>query len=296
MTTACGVVCAANQRYIPYLSAALTWARHNADPSVAIAVTVLSRDVSPADVHWPNRRLGDTLRCLPPDIPAGTTLPVRNGDHVSEETYYRLFLNRVFDSTVRQSLYLDADLVVLGDLSRLMSTPLDGKAAAAALDLHVRRWSAVSSLAKRGSPDNRYVNAGVLLIDIEAWRARQLSERSLQYLHEVGDEVGFWDQDALSHALSGDWIELDPRWNRLTDYWVYRDRGTLPFDAPVVKSLEAPCIVQFASRFRPRQSYRHADRGDFDRYIVMAGFPERRMTLGKAMLRKVQELCRVRSR
>lgn len=118
MTDPLHVVFAANRAYVPYVSAAITSVRHNLDPAVALDVTILSRDLSPAEIGWPNRGSADSLRCFSPEVDR-STLPIRPADHLTVETYYRLFLETAFDETVKRVVYLDADLVVLGDLSHL---------------------------------------------------------------------------------------------------------------------------------------------------------------------------------
>ncbi len=284
----------ANRAYAPYLSAALTSVRHNLGRDASLHVTVLTRDLPPHEVGWPNRRSGDELRCLPPDIPAQTSLPIRGTDHVSVETYYRLFLDSVFDPSVTRVVYLDADLVVLGDLSRLNDLDLQGKTVAAALDIHVREWANVPYLATVGPAGAPYFNAGVLVIDLAAWRARGVGRRALAFLAEARDRVSYWDQDALNHALRDDWLELDPRWNRTSHYWEQLTAGSLPFPTEIASQLAHPYVVHFASGRKPWQEYRHPDRRVFDRYVTLAGFPSARMTFRKALARKIRRLWATR--
>ncbi len=281
------VVFAANRSYVPYLSAALTSLRHNLAPRATVHARVLTRDLAPADLRWPNRRQDDTLDCVAPPIPADTRLPIRNTDHVSLETYYRLFLDLVFDASVKRVIYLDSDLVVLGDLARLQALDLKGKTVAAAWDLHVRDWSQVRCLDSPHASRQTYFNAGVLVIDLEAWRARSVGSRAVRFLAETPHEVLYWDQDALNHALRDDWQPLDPRWNRMSCYWEQSRSASLPFPPNVVAQLADPYIVHFASQCKPWHAYRHPDRAIFDRYVTMAGFPEQRMTFTKALRRKV---------
>ncbi len=292
MTDPLHVVFAANRAYIPYVSAAITSVRHNLDPTVALDVTILSRDLAPAEIGWPNRRSTDSLRCFSPAVDR-SALPIRPTDHLTVETYYRLFLETAFDETVKRVVYLDADLVVLGDLSQLAAIDLGSKAVGAAIDLHVRRWgNGGAALWGKDTDDRPYFNAGVLVIDLDAWRTLQVRHRSLEFLASNRDRILFWDQDALNAVLAGDWKELDPRWNRMTDYWEERREGRLPFTRETIASLRDPFIVHFASPNKPWNGYRHPDRRVFDTYITMAGFGGHRMTLLKAVKRKAGSLVR----
>jgi lipopolysaccharide biosynthesis glycosyltransferase len=286
------VVFAANRAYVPYVSAAITSVRHNLDPAVALDVTILSRDLSPSEIGWPNRGGSDSLRCFSPDVDR-FTLPIRPTDHLTVETYYRLFLEMAFDETVKRVVYLDADLVVLGDLSQLAAIDLGGKTAGAVLDMHVHRWGK-GGVALRGeaTDDRPYFNSGVLVIDLDAWRTRQVRQRALDFLCTNRDRILYWDQDALNAVLADDWLELDPRWNRMNHYWEQRREGTLPFLRETIASLHDPFIVHFARPTKPWHRFGHPDRPVFDTYISMAGFDGHRMTFFKALRRRAGRILR----
>jgi lipopolysaccharide biosynthesis glycosyltransferase len=290
MTDPLQVVFAANRAYVPYVSAAITSVRHNLDPAVVLKVTILSRDIEPTDIGWPNRRAGDSLLCFSPEIHRDV-LPIRPNDHLTVETYFRLFLEKAFDASVKRVVYLDADLVVLGDLSRVAAIDLGGKTLGAVLDIHVRRWGKAGAALRGGTTDDRpYFNAGVLIIDLDAWRKRHVRQRALTFLHEHTDGILFWDQDALNAVLVDDWIELDPRWNRMSHYWEQRKTGTLPFSQETIASLRDPFIVHFASGSKPWHGFRHPDRAAFDTYAIMAGFGSHRMTFFKALKEKGRKM------
>ncbi len=284
------LVFAANRGYLPYLSAALVSVRHSAPPAQAFRVTVLSRDLDSADIRWPNRGRLDELRCFAPVIPAESALPVRPGDHLTVETYYRLFMETAFGSEVQRVLYLDADLVAVADVSPLASLDLGGRAIGAVRDFHVRSWSGSSPpLPGDGRSGNRrYFNAGVLAIDLPAWRCLGVRERALRFLAEHQDTLRCWDQDALNFVLADNWLELDPRWNRMSHYWERIRANPLPFEPEVIRQLRDPFIVHFASLVKPWSSFRHPDRPLFDRFVTMAGYGDRRMTFSKAAWRAVR--------
>jgi len=133
-------------------------------------------------------------------------------EHVSKMTYARLLTPRLFPKTANKVLYLDADILVLDDLSPLLETDLEGAVVGAVLDCF-------DSLLKEGKtttgkfPTVRdYFNAGVLLIDLDQWRKEQISEKGLNYLYK-NPLSPFSDQDALNFACDGMWKKLDSHWN-----------------------------------------------------------------------------------
>lgn len=134
--------------------------------------------------------------------------------HVSRMTFARLQIPEVFADAASKVLYLDTDILVLGDLAELFQTDLGGAAVGAVLDFHV------DAHLKAGQHDrivgvppvSDYFNAGVLLIDVQAWRRRGIAQRAIDYLRSHLDSP-YADQDALNVACDGDWKQLDRTWN-----------------------------------------------------------------------------------
>lgn len=131
--------------------------------------------------------------------------------HVSKMTYARLLIEKlILDS--KRVIYLDTDTLVLTDLHRLWSEPLGGAPAGAVVDgmnLALQR----DEHAHPGLPRVRsYLNAGVLVIDLDLWRGLNVSQTAIDYLLR-NPESPYSDQDALNFSLDGRWKELDPKWN-----------------------------------------------------------------------------------
>jgi lipopolysaccharide biosynthesis glycosyltransferase len=260
----------------------------------------LTRDVDPVSVRWPNRGSFDSLRCYAPEVPPDVVLPIGLYDHLTVDTYYRLFLESAFDDSVRRIVYLDSDLVVLGDLARLASVELGGKTVGAVTDFAIRRWDGprtCEALKSQAQATGRgYFNAGVLVIDLDAWRGRRVRDVACRFLNENLDRIHCWDQDALNQALADDWHGIDPRWNRMC-YWDRPEFDDPPFPSEVMASLAEPYVVHFTGRRKPWNDNRHEAREYFDRYATMAGFGEHRMTKAKGAwfrLRDRVQYCRQR--
>jgi len=162
--------------------------------------------------------------------------------YCSKATYARLLLPQLFPDGGSQVLYLDSDLLVLGELKPLWQTKLDGAAVGAVLD----DW--IDPLLKCGDPRvkdvprvRNYFNAGVLLIDLDRWRAESISERALDYLKRCHYSY-YADQDALNFACDGHWKILDRRWN-------YQDHLRVRItDMPPE---QRPGIVHFVTEKKP---------------------------------------------
>lgn len=138
-------------------------------------------------------------------------------------------------------LFLDADLLVLDDITPLWQTELGGRSHAAAVDPAVGRCSGPRGVADWRAlgipPEHPYFNAGVLLMDLEAWRERGVTDRVLAYLEEHGQATEFAHQGALNATTWDDWVRLDRRWNA--------------YGSPFGRKEPPPAIVHFAGRMKP---------------------------------------------
>jgi UDP-D-galactose:(glucosyl)LPS alpha-1,3-D-galactosyltransferase len=61
-----------------------------------------------------------------------------------------------------------------------------------------------------GSP---YFNSGVMLMNLERWRADRLGERCLDLLAQYPHYFSHPDQDVLNYLARDAWLPLDPAWN-----------------------------------------------------------------------------------
>lgn len=157
-------------------------------------------------------------------------------------------------------LFLDADLLVLDDVRTLWEWDLEGAVVGACRDVAIPNCGAargVKSLATWGvRPEAPYFNAGVLVIDLPAWRDARVTERATEYLRCIGRRVDFFHQEALNAVLSDEWHPLPARWNLLGAV------AGRSFERPPSAVWRNPGIVHFAGRMKP---WRMPVGGRFDR-------------------------------
>jgi lipopolysaccharide biosynthesis glycosyltransferase len=162
-------------------------------------------------------------------------------DHVSRMTFARLLIPDVMPAETSRLLYLDADILVLKDLTALFAIDLEGSplgAVADPLDAQVK----TNPAAFAGVPRVKsYFNAGVLLIDLQRWRDERISEKALAYL-QIFPSTPYSDQDALNVVCDGGWKELEMR-------WIYQ--GHLETRVADLSELRQPAIVHFVTSMKP---------------------------------------------
>lgn len=134
--------------------------------------------------------------------------------YVTGEAYLRFLAPEILPDSVERVVYLDCDVVVLGDVAELAAAPLEGKAVGAVPEWNWRGPDVERRMAGLGiEPGHTYVNSGVLVLDLARWRRDGITERLLEKVAELGSRLVYFDQDALNTALQGDIALMDARWN-----------------------------------------------------------------------------------
>jgi lipopolysaccharide biosynthesis glycosyltransferase len=181
------------------------------------AFHVLSRDLSDAakkkisklkicyknfsvDYALPDEKLFDGLKL--------------NINYISMDTYFRFAIADMFPE-IKVGLYLDADLVCNGDMTELFAVNIDGFYAAGVSDLYIDH---IDYKPKIGfERDELYVNAGVLLFNLEKIRKDKMTQKLFDAVKN--NEIKFQDQDGLNIAFRSNVWRLDGKYNLTTsDY------------------------------------------------------------------------------
>lgn len=180
--------------------------------------------------------------------------PFNSRNPRTKATYGRLFIAECLPKLPR-CIYLDTDLIVNADVKILYETDLMGHVAGCVRDIYVRdKKRMVNSLerirVKLGLNDpNMYFNAGVMLIDLEAWRQHQIGPKCVNVGIEMYDALDYQDQDILNVVLQGQWIELDVKWNTPPSEASVEVNDEILHLVGKVKPWHADCKSKFKDRF-----------------------------------------------
>ncbi len=133
--------------------------------------------------------------------------------YITKEAYIRFWAQDLFPTRSRV-LYMDSDIIVTGSLEELWAMDLQGKTLGAV------EIPNSSRPAEHGMPaGSLYFNSGVLLIDLDAWRAADYTRRCVDYLRDNPEKAHDADQDILNLVLIGDWLPLDYKWNAINPFF-----------------------------------------------------------------------------
>ncbi|WP_018687241.1 DUF4422 domain-containing protein [Ahrensia kielensis] len=191
--------------------------------------------------------------------------------YFTRSTFYRISLPEILQE-YNKVLYLDTDMIVLNDISKLYNIDLTEKSVAAAKDLVMKSFTArgVRSNIDTGSTPamayltdhldmgtnyENYFQAGMLLMNLKKLRENKISSSILDDLKRTC----FWflDQDALNKHLLGDVLFVDNKWNSLfmdeISQSFLNEQDLLSYK----ESIDCPNVIHFAGDKKPWLSNDH---------------------------------------
>ncbi len=137
--------------------------------------------------------------------------------HLTEATYYRLYLSEYLDEEI--VIYLDADTICLknpteyirNSIKKLIESRkiIAAKTEYRKSDFTKEEISDTNSYFKRLKMKDTYFNAGVMLINLSLWKKYNLQNKFLMSMNELWQGIIQWDQDVINSVIDGDYLELD---------------------------------------------------------------------------------------
>ncbi len=136
--------------------------------------------------------------------------------HMSEATYYRLFLSDYLPRTIKNIIYIDPDVICLNNFDNIVGTTFEilnnSKFVIAAKTEHYEKSDNETST-RLGLTRNKYFNAGVTFLDFEKWIHEDYTEKLISQMNYLGDRVLWMDQCVLNSFLDGLYIEIPEQLN-----------------------------------------------------------------------------------
>ncbi len=192
--------------------------------------------------------------------------------HLNHTTYLRLLIPDILPLSTKKAIYLDSDLLVRQDITRLWNEPIEGFSALAGqetgapyVDAEVVWRNMPAKYSKVGittpvrnyreigmNPLSKIFNAGVLVVNVDFWRKHSIPQQAYECLEKHRDFVLFCDQYALNVVLAESWREIDTRWNQTAHFYTYRSCEESPFEDSVYELLKNdPWICHFTWKYKP---------------------------------------------
>ena len=146
-------------------------------------------------------------------------LPTCN-EKYSVDIFSRFFIPTILKGTCEKVIYLDGDLVVLGDIEELYGFDLRDNCLGAIADAPLRDHVSRLKLERT----HVYFNSGVLLINIKKWFECDLTSRLIDYIVKNKEIITLPGQDALNCIVRNEWTRISPYWNFQTHAFYLSDK------------------------------------------------------------------------
>jgi lipopolysaccharide biosynthesis glycosyltransferase len=179
--------------------------------------------------------------------------------HFTRATFFSVFAPRLLQDRYQRLLYIDVDAYPESDrIFDLFRLDMAGSTIAAVRDLNIpyipnntNAGEVVDTVGVRPADwlGAKYLNSGVLLIDLAAYRDSRFEKKALRIIRDSAVPLRYADQTIFNAILRGKWLELSPAFNIVSNVWT-----------TFVRDFAPPVVVHFAGMVKPWHrafSYRH---------------------------------------
>ncbi|MDO6588885.1 hypothetical protein DS901_14155 [Loktanella sp. D2R18] len=212
------LLASADENYALPMAVALHSALYHLSKTVCAEVFIADSGITPAT----KTRCAKILRAAHPNMdlhwyrPDLTEFAGIDGGHLTAATFSRIFVSDIVPDNIDRVLYIDCDVVVGDDISRLWDIDMTDTAFMCALDgpnsnfdkLIRDKFPEVAA-----PPATLYFNSGVMLINMPEWRRREIMVKARDFISRHGHALTHMDQCALNAVGVGAWKPLDDWWN-----------------------------------------------------------------------------------
>lgn len=165
--------------------------------------------------------------------------------------------SRIFADTLlptkNRVIYLDCDTMILQDIRPLWETDMSGLPVGAVNDFRSKEYKRNLGM----GIGSTYINSGVLLIDLDAYRKNKCADRLLDALKVGNGLLEFPDNDLICSVLENEIFLLPCKYNAISSLFLYSYNELIKYRRPELppsveehkECINDPTIVHFTSCF-----------------------------------------------
>ncbi|EEQ63284.1 glycosyltransferase, family 8 [Helicobacter pullorum MIT 98-5489] len=197
------------------------------------------------------------IHILEDEIFRTQSLRTLNGNYLA---YYRLRIGSALPLSIKRCVYLDVDMIVLGDLRELFKINLQGKICGVVMEGKDNDTQNIleskNKINKSIAIVSNYFNSGMLLVDLDLWRKENIEDRAFEivkkyYCHKH-------DEHILNAVLQGQTFKILPQWNMMVFLYCravcLNERGkiNMPYNRKDFNNaLKNPKILHYHTHHKP---------------------------------------------
>lgn len=212
---------ACDDNYIPFLGVALSSLKEKANRNFDYRIIVLNEGLKRENRERISK-LADKqfsieyFNIAPTINKLRSALSLRLRDYYSVAIYYRMFIPNLFPQ-YDKAIYLDGDIVVLGDISEFFNTNINHVLVAAINDRLVLDTPEFVRYVEDGVgiKATEYFNSGVLVMNLKEFREQKIEEKFVELLLEYNFDSVCPDQDYLNVLCRNSKVLLPISWNKM---------------------------------------------------------------------------------
>lgn len=175
--------------------------------------------------------------------------------HLKVMNYARLLLPSLVDCS--KILFLDCDLLVLGDLTELYNTDFDNTYACVVKERLSNELYIQRQLKNLGT--KFYFNAGVMLLNLDKMREDDIQTKSLDFARQHPERILLLDQCVLNHVFQDNVKFIDKKYN-------------YQYKLNVSKKYGKSVIVHFVGKEKPYYGYAHPYENLYYRFLKLTPY------------------------
>ena len=209
---------AVDDNYIPVLSVAIKSMLENASKSYDYRIKILNTGLKAENKEKINVYKSENVDIDFVDVSQHMLAladKLHTRDYYSKSTYFRLFIPKMFPQ-YNKALYLDADIIVSGDISKLYNSFIGTSLLGAVPDEVVQITPVFVEYVEKalGVPVNKYFNAGILIMNLKQLRNVNFEEKFINLLSKYAFRVA-QDQDYLNVICKNKVWYLNETWDKM---------------------------------------------------------------------------------
>lgn len=169
-------------------------------------------------------------------------LPSTNG--WTSHTWYRFLIPKLLSSNISKVLYLDADTLVVGDLSPLFHLEMTDRSIAATPEanyFNIEYYKRLSYDISKG-----YICAGVMMMNLDYWRKHNITEESLNWAKNNRNLIKLLDQDVVNYICRDSKIILPLKYGVIQWYFTEENFYQDHYLEELKESVLNPVIIHYA--------------------------------------------------
>lgn len=267
------VISASDSNYARHLGAMIISLLENTSSKENIEFLIIDGDISSDDkehLYQCTNKYGCKISFLKLNPESYKDLTVKS--YVSQVTYFRIFLTEILEISVKKVIYLDCDIIVKGDITKLWEFDVSQYPLAAVEDVGMENTGDFGAVVKRniGMPRRiKYFNAGVLIINLEKWRTENITKKLRDYLHANKEKLVFADQDGLNAIFMEQWLPLPMAWNLQSGIFEPLDKNRIT-RKDMKDAVINPMIIHYTEKSKPwHPTNIHHLRNEYVKYALL---------------------------